>query len=143
MKRFLHFAVIAALICLPATLVFQQAALGQTTTHKPRKAHHAAVHHAVATKHVAAHRTVHSSSHKATVTRVTYVRMRNGHLRRTVLVRHRSYEHFTGDSFAETDLTAADSIAGEDPVVRQAALEALGNMNGTVVAIEAGPFEWR
>src|ERR1700732_189125 len=29
-----------------------------------------------------------------------------------------------------------DVTAGEDPVVRQAALDALGNMNGTVVAIE-------
>jgi len=62
--------------------------------------------------------------------------MRNGHLRRAVLVRRRSYEHFVGDSFAETDITAGDVTAGEDPVVRQAALEALGNMNGTVVAID-------
>ena len=38
-------------------------------------------------------------------------------------------------SFAE-DLTANDVTAGEDPVVRQAAIDALGNMNGTVVAIE-------
>ena len=73
---------------------------------------------------------------RSTVRVVTYVRGRNGRLRRAVLVRHRYYEHFTGDSFAETDLTASDSVAGEDPVVRQAALEALGNMNGTVVAID-------
>jgi len=38
-------------------------------------------------------------------------------------------------SFAE-GLTASDVTAGEDPVVRQAAVDALGNMNGTVVAIE-------
>jgi len=38
-------------------------------------------------------------------------------------------------SFAE-DVTAGDLTAGEDPVVRQAAIDALGNMNGTVVAIE-------
>ena len=38
-------------------------------------------------------------------------------------------------SFAE-DITAGDITAGEDPVVRQAAIDALGNMNGTVVAIE-------
>jgi len=30
----------------------------------------------------------------------------------------------------------SDVAAGEDPVVRQAAIDALGNMNGTVVAIE-------
>ncbi len=38
-------------------------------------------------------------------------------------------------SFAE-DITAGDITAGEDPVVRRAAIDALGNMNGTVVAIE-------
>ena len=38
-------------------------------------------------------------------------------------------------SFAE-GLTAGDITTGEDPVVRQAAIDALGNMNGTVVAIE-------
>jgi beta-lactamase class D len=50
--------------------------------------------------------------------------------------RHRYYEHFTADSFATTDLTADDVTAGEDPLVRQAAIGALGNMNGTVVAID-------
>ena len=38
-------------------------------------------------------------------------------------------------SFAD-DVTAGDITAGEDPVVRKAAIDALGNMNGTVVAIE-------
>lgn len=33
-------------------------------------------------------------------------------------------------------MTAGDSTAGEDPVVRAAAIEALGNMNGTVVSID-------
>lgn len=49
--------------------------------------------------------------------------------------RHHYYERFTMSSFAE-GLTADDVTAGEDPVVRQAAIDALGNMNGTVVAIE-------
>jgi penicillin-binding protein 2 len=51
-------------------------------------------------------------------------------------VRHRYYERFTADSFATTDLTAGDVTEGEDPMVRQAAIDALGNMNGTVVAID-------
>ena len=38
-------------------------------------------------------------------------------------------------SFA-AGISAGDLTDGEDPVVRQAALDALGNMNGTVVAIE-------
>ena len=49
--------------------------------------------------------------------------------------RHRSYERFHMSSFAE-GIAAGDLTAGEDPVVRQAAIDALGNMNGTVVAIE-------
>src|ERR1700692_4726283 len=49
--------------------------------------------------------------------------------------RHRYYERFSTSSFA-SDITEGDVTAGEDPVVRQAAIEALGNMNGTVVAIE-------
>ena len=48
---------------------------------------------------------------------------------------HRYHERFFVSSFAE-DITAGDVTAGEDPVVRQAAIDALGNMNGTVVAIE-------
>ena len=34
------------------------------------------------------------------------------------------------------DITSGDVTAGEDPVVRAAAIAALGNMNGTVVAID-------
>ena len=50
--------------------------------------------------------------------------------------RGRSYgERFTASSFAD-NLTAGDVTAGEDPVVRAAAVEALGNMNGTVLAID-------
>ena len=49
--------------------------------------------------------------------------------------RHRYYERFHMSSFAE-DITDGDITAGEDPIVRQAAIDALGNMNGTVVAVE-------
>jgi penicillin-binding protein 2 len=49
--------------------------------------------------------------------------------------RHRYYEHFTANSFAD-EIGDGDQTAGEDPTVRQAAVDALGNMNGTVLAIE-------
>jgi len=49
--------------------------------------------------------------------------------------RHHYYERFHTSSFS-SDVTEGDVTAGEDPVVRQAAIDALGNMNGTVVAIE-------
>ena len=54
---------------------------------------------------------------------------------RLPLKRHHYYERFHTSSFA-TDIAEGDVTDGEDPVVRQAALDALGNMNGTVVAIE-------
>jgi len=49
--------------------------------------------------------------------------------------RRRYHERFRMSSFAE-GIAGSDLTAGEDPVVRQAAIDALGNMNGTVVAIE-------
>ncbi len=64
-------------------------------------------------------------------------RSRSAHLT-TASVRtrhHRYYERFYVSSYAE-DIGVGDVTGGEDPVVRRAALDALGNMNGTVVAIE-------
>lgn len=58
------------------------------------------------------------------------------HTRRVSSRRRRYYERFTASSFATADLTAGDITTGEDPIVRQAAIDALGNMNGTVVAID-------
>ena len=54
---------------------------------------------------------------------------------RTVL---RPSERSFVPSFNETsaNLTAGDITPGEDPVVRAAAIQALGNMNGTVLAID-------
>jgi penicillin-binding protein 2 len=49
--------------------------------------------------------------------------------------RRRYHERFFMSSFAE-GIAAGDITDGEDAVVRQAAIDALGNMNGTVVAIE-------
>jgi penicillin-binding protein 2 len=49
--------------------------------------------------------------------------------------RRRSFERFYTSSFADST-TDGDITAGEDPIVRQAAIDALGNLNGTVVAIE-------
>jgi cell division protein FtsI/penicillin-binding protein 2 len=59
--------------------------------------------------------------------------VRTAHARRRHGRRH--YEHFTASSFTD-DVTEGDITTGEDPVVRQAAIDALGNMNGTVLAIE-------
>ena len=77
-----------------------------------------------------------TTSHSAGTT----AQRRHGHpgapLRASVSTPHHSYhERFYMSSFAE-GITAGDNTEGEDPVVRQAAIDALGNMNGTVVAIE-------
>jgi len=53
----------------------------------------------------------------------------------TTTPRRRYHERFFMSSFVE-GIAAGDLTDGEDPLVRQAAIDALGNMNGTVVAIE-------
>jgi penicillin-binding protein 2 len=69
--------------------------------------------------------------------RVATVRGRRG---RAVLAvrRSRFSERFSASSFAENAeyLTQGDVIGGEDPTVRAAAIQALGNMNGTALAID-------
>lgn len=65
---------------------------------------------------------------------VAKTRVKRASLRRRT-TRHRYYERFIGNSFADNQ-TAGDVIAGEDQIVRQAAIDALGNMNGTVVAVD-------
>jgi penicillin-binding protein 2 len=60
-------------------------------------------------------------------------------LRRAVITghrHHRYFERFTASSFAKGDIFGGDITAGEDPIVRQAALDALGDMNGTAVVID-------
>ncbi len=65
---------------------------------------------------------------------VRVLRRRNGRLVR-VVTHPRFTERFYASSFAD-NLTVGDQTGGEDPVVRAAALDALGNMNGTAVAID-------
>jgi beta-lactamase class D len=59
--------------------------------------------------------------------------------RRTAIAnsrRRRYHERFTASSFAKGNIFAADVTDGEDPVVRQAAIDAMGDMNGTAVVID-------
>jgi len=51
-------------------------------------------------------------------------------------LRHYYYGGYYHTSSYATDVTEGDVSAGEDAIVRQAAIEALGNMNGSVLAIE-------
>jgi cell division protein FtsI/penicillin-binding protein 2 len=49
--------------------------------------------------------------------------------------KRRYYERFYTSSYSNEN-TEGDITAGEDPIVRAAAIDALGNMNGTVLALD-------
>src|SRR4051812_33320473 len=80
--------------------------------------------------------TSHAKKRMTRLARSRSTRARKGRLIRTsVHTRRRYRERFYTSSFMD-DVTEGDVVTGEDPVVRQAAIDALGNMNGTVLAIE-------
>ena len=114
-------------------------ATGTTTTTTPtRTKHHSAGTARVATKlKTSANTSQTASKSSGTARGVTGTRVRHGHgARPTLAVRRTRYqEHFSASSYAD-NLTLGDVIEGEDPVVRAAAIEALGNMNGTAIAID-------
>ncbi len=96
-----------------------------TTTHKSHKSSHHITESASTQKTMTHMR--HSSATVAKRNRSTHVVAGTR--------KHHYYERFSASSFAE-DQTLGDITAGEDPVVRAAAVEALGNMNGTIVAMD-------
>jgi penicillin-binding protein 2 len=109
-----------------------------TTTTSSRTKHRSAGTARVATKLKTSTNTSHTASKSSgTAHGVTGTRVRHGHgARPTLAVRRTRYqEHFSASSYAD-NLTLGDVIEGEDPVVRAAAIEALGNMNGTAIAID-------
>jgi penicillin-binding protein 2 len=122
-------------------------ARAQSSAHKSAKskagAHTAVAHHAAATSRAGV-RTVGSKGRVAgraaagARTAVVYRGRTRGGVRTVVAVRgtRRAIgERFTGNSFAD-NITSGDVTAGENPTVRAAAIEALGNMNGTALAID-------
>jgi len=95
-----------------------------------REPHHATAHHAA----------THSSQSTATRRNSSRVIAQSptasARLQRVSVTRHHHYyERFTASSFVQGEIGAGDVTAGEDPVVRQAAIDALGDMNGTAVVI--------
>ena len=125
-------------------------AAGAVALDAPQKIHHARTETHLRQAHHAASRasrtaSAHTSAHASAVHHATHVAARTGtahaattaHLRRASLRgrRHHYYERFTASSFANGNIFADDVTAGEDPVVRQAAIDALGDMNGTALVI--------
>lgn len=112
----LIFALSPAMRVLPAAAADTSGSIATATAHvRHRRTLH--VHHA----------RVHRSASSAATRHKTYAhRLRSRH--------HRYYERFSASSYAQ-DQTVGDIVTGEDPVVRQAAVAALGDMNGTIVVI--------
>ncbi len=93
-----------------------------------------------AARHAATATKSHAAVAKTAKTRTGLRRGRSAAAGARVAVRGRKGvrrfgERFTASSFAD-NLTLGDLTTGEDPVVRAAAIEALGNMNGTAMAID-------
>ncbi len=125
------------LVLLWFCLVLSGSVQGFAASKPTRLEHKRAVRHVVSARASAKRRGAMGRGRRvragAVSTHVVLVR-RHGRLVRVVR-RTRYVEHFTGNSFAD-NLTDGDVTAGEDPAVRAAAIEALGNMNGTALAID-------
>ena len=118
---------VAAVVLSIAWACVSAPAATTTSSHSTASSHKTHRHHI--TESASAQHTMsrmrHSSKAVARRNRATHV----------VARKHHYYERFYASSFAE-DQTLGDITAGEDPVVRAAAVEALGNMNGTIVAVD-------
>lgn len=97
-----------------------------STTHRSSGTSHSSVKKTRATA---------KRSSKTTKVSASTTRRRRGAKTRLAVRRTRHYEHFSASSYAD-NLTLGDVTDGEDPVVRAAAIEALGNMNGTALVID-------
>src|ERR1039458_1777041 len=87
---------------------------------------HSSVSRTAATRTSARHRSATHIAGRTTASRLSPAAA--AHLRNVSYHRrHHYYERFTASSFIQGDVGAGDNTAGEDPVVRQAAIDALGD----------------
>jgi len=132
-------ALVAAALDTPHSLRPHKTPPAHLSEARRATAHHAAPAAKSTSSHTSA---VHSSTaHTATKSASAHLTARGqvrASARRVALTlrHHRSYERFTASSFANGDIFAGDVTIGEDPLVRQAAIDALGDMNGTAVVID-------
>ena len=110
----------------------------KTTEAHLRQTQHTAVHRSTAAqKAPATHATARASTVHGIHSSAAIHSAASAHLRRASLVRrHHYYERFTASSFVNGAIGQGDVTTGEDPVVRQAAIDALGDMNGTALVID-------
>jgi penicillin-binding protein 2 len=108
----------------------------QTPVHHVKPQSRLRVTHRATAHHSATHATTSSSTRSTSSHLTTRSTTTSAHVQRVSVTRHHHYyERFTASSFVKGEIGADDVTAGEDPVVRQAAIEALGDMNGTAVVI--------
>ncbi|MDR3739327.1 MAG: penicillin-binding transpeptidase domain-containing protein [Terracidiphilus sp.] len=128
--------VVAVLLALVGLGALTPSATALNTPHSLRRTHPPAQHLSAA--HARAHSRGATTRRTARAAKSTAPRA--GATARTRRVslrgrRHRYFERFTASSFAAPGILDGDVTAGEDPVVRQAAIDALDGMNGTAVVI--------
>src|SRR5438105_10383968 len=116
-RRFSRLFVVASII------LFVQSAIAATINTRPLTTSHS--------KSRSVKENPHARRHMRHLARSRRVRSRTV----ASLKRKHYYERFYTSSYAK-DVTDGDVITGEDPVVRQAAIDAMGSMNGTVLAIQ-------
>jgi cell division protein FtsI/penicillin-binding protein 2 len=117
-------AVLAVVVLLTAALLDESAAAANISTKKASKSKSVV-------KNSRTQKKISKRRHRRAKRVSKYVWV-NGHRLR----RSRYAERYVESSFVSVDQTVGDVTVGEDPVVRAAAIEALGNHNGTVVAID-------
>ena len=102
--------------------------------------HMSALQHShAATVHAGRHAAATHSGRHVAAANVVVLSRRYGRHGRLITVRHVRYsERFSAPSFAENidSITLGDVTTGEDPMVRASLIEALGNFNGTAMAID-------
>ena len=137
---------LAALVCASVSIAAGALDTIHSVHHAKSKQHLASSKTPIHTgAHTTAHTTAHSAAHPATARATAHAAVHvtaktapaTGHskLRRAALTRHHTtYERFTASSFVASQ-GDGDITAGEDPTIRAAVIDALGNMNGTAVVI--------
>jgi beta-lactamase class D len=122
--------------------------LSASAANVPQSAHHSKSAHVVAVRHTqkpkGAPRTgvkspptgKHPHNNQKAAPHAKHVPVRSGVHKAVLTTRHHRYygERFTASSFV-TSQGDGDITAGEDPTIRAAVIDALGNMNGTAVVI--------
>src|ERR1700760_1756159 len=101
-RRFLKHSFNFLMILGLASVAFAKPAHARPTVHPTHRAHVGHVQESArARRHMA---TLRHSRPVATERRVVLVHTKSGQVRRMVLVRHRSYEHFSANSFTDSDI---------------------------------------